>query len=443
MTTPRAPENAPAPQTAIVRAIALAGAATAVLLAPPVFTRHFAMGFLLDGQATALWLASGGLLAASIYLAVSRSPRRLDRAALFFALLVLLGAELGARFYVAHFSPAAQDRLAKLAQRTYPELMAYQGHPFLQFTGRPSRVVVGDRVLSDNSAFNNLGFLGQDFVPEKPPGVLRIAALGGSTTASGYPYFLEKILNAEDGFGTEPSAHRFEVLNFGQGWYSTAHSLVSFVLNVVEFSPDYVVLHHAWNDKTVRDAGDLFRADYSHALRSFREPDVPDRWLIRGSIWYRYLKHRLTPEPEWAFLDHATVTELGRRADKSWDDLSELRIYRRNLATILDLAGVRGIQAVLTTQPYSQNPAARDAHVAPHVRQCNTIVRELAEVYPQVLFVDLDRMMTGTLEELFLDLGHVDRDGRIFKAEAIARAIRASRGLDGDGSGATPPDPGD
>ncbi len=422
--SPTEANSAPAASgTAIVRLIGLAGALTSVLLSPPVFSSRFAMSFLLRRETTLLWLASGVLLATSIYIAIHRSPKRLDRAALFFACLLLSGAELAARFYVVHWNPVARERLARLAHRTYPELMAYQGHPFLQFTGTPSRQVVDDRVLGDLAAFNNFGFLGADFELAKPPGVVRVAALGGSTTASGYPAVMERILNAESATAGE----WFEVMNFGQGWYSSAHSLVNFVLNVVEFSPDYVVIHHAWNDKSVRDAGGHFRSDYSHALRHFRDPVIPDRMLIRASIWYRFVKHRLTREPEWAFLDHATVTDLGRRKNKIWDDVSELRIYRRNLATILDLARIRGIEVVLTTQPHSLNPEAGDAHVAPHIRQCNTIVRELAEAYPEAILVDLDRMMTGEMEEVFLDLAHVDGDGRRFKAEAIARVILGDR----------------
>ena len=424
MSASRKPGEVPLPGAPILRVIGLLGTVASILLSPPVFDALFAMSFLLATERAWLWLSSGVLLTVSIFINLGRSPKRLDRAALFFACLLLLGTELAARFYIVQWNPEARHRLAQLAHRTYPELMAYRGHPFLQFTGNPSHSVVEDRVLGNLSHFNNLGFLGNDFEAAKPPGVIRIAALGGSTTASGYPYVMEQILNTQAGEDA-----RFEVLNFGQGWYSSAHSLVNFVLNVADLAPDFVVIHHAWNDKSVRDAGDHFRSDYSHALQHFREPDIPDRFLIRASIWYRFLKHRLTREPEWAFLDHATVTDLGRRPNKSWDNLEELRFYRRNLATILDLAKIRGIQVILTTQPYSQNPDSRDAHVAPHIQQCNVIVKELASQYPAATLVDLDRMMTGNMEDVFLDLGHVDERGRRFKAEEIGKAILAARAL--------------
>ncbi|MEM7586679.1 MAG: GDSL-type esterase/lipase family protein, partial [Acidobacteriota bacterium] len=416
---PSEESSAPAALARIPPFIGTIGVLVSLLLAPPVFSRLFAMSFLLASEQRALWLGCGLLLAASILVAVNPSRRRLDLAAGLFALLVLLGLELGARFAVAQFQPEAKHRLAQLANRTYPELMAYTGHPFLQFTGNPSRRVVEDRVLGDLSSFNNLGFLGEDFVVAKPPGTVRIAALGGSTTASGYPYLMGLYLNEHEDRGDRT----FEVLNFGQGWYSTAHSLVNLVLNVLDLEPDVIVIHHAWNDKAVRDAGDQFRSDYSHALSSFQPPDIPDRHLIRASIWYRFFKHRITPQPDWAFLDRATVTELGRKPDKRYDNPEELRTYRRNLATMIDLAGLRGIRVVLTTQPRSQDPEAKDAAAAPHIDQCNAIVRELAAEYPNVIFVDLDREMTGVMEDVFLDLAHVDGVGRRVKAKAIGEAL--------------------
>ncbi len=400
-------------------AIGTLGALTSLLLAPPVFSRFFAMSFLLASETRTLWLGCGLLLTISLVVVFNRSRQRLNVAALLFAVLVMLIFELGGRLLITQTNPDAKLRLAKLANRTYPELMAYKGHPFLQFTGNPSRTVVEDQVLGELTSFNNWGFLGSDFVAAKAPGVIRIAALGGSTTASGYPYDMETYLNQHP----ERGDSSFEVLNFGQGWYSTAHTLVNLVLNVLDLDPDVIVIHHAWNDKTVRDAGAFFRTDYSHALSSFQVPNIPDRHLIRASIWYRAFKQYLTPKPSWAFLDNATVTDQGRKRGKSYDNLDELRTYRRNITIMVDLAQLRGIRVVLTTQPRSQDPDANDAAVAPHIDQCNNVMREIAASYPGVPFVDLDRLMTGVMEDVFLDLAHVDEEGRRVKAEAIGEAV--------------------
>src|SRR4030095_14123746 len=100
-------------------------------------------------------------------------------------------------------------------------------------------------VTENLSTFNNFGFVGRDFAYAKPPGVIRIAALGASTTADGYPAMLEEYLNALQ-------SNRFEVMNFGQGYWTSAHVLVNFVLNVIDFAPDYIVIHQAANDELAR-----------------------------------------------------------------------------------------------------------------------------------------------------------------------------------------------
>ncbi len=411
-------------QEKISRAIAGLGIAAALLTTPPLFTRLFAVSFLLRREILGLWILALVLLAISLVLGLRRSPRRLELAAIFFAALLLLGLELAARFAVVGWMPHAKLRLAQLANRTYPELMAYRGHPFLQFTGNPSVSVIEDRVLGNLTPFNNFGFPGDDFHYAKPAGVLRVAALGGSTTASGYPQMLEDFLSERGAAGVD----EFEVMNLGIGWYSSAHSLVNFVMNVVDFTPDYAILHHAWNDHQARNATSGFRGDYAHALKHFHEPEIPDRYLIRASIWYRFLKFRVFHEPGWAFLDNATVRTERPRSQPLWANLEELAPYRRNLTTIMDLAELRGIRAVLTTMPHSSDPTIRNAVYSPHIAQCNTVVRQLAAEYGErILFVDLDAMMSQPMAEVFTDVGHVSDEGRAFKAEQIGLAILADR----------------
>jgi hypothetical protein len=126
----------------------------------------------------------------------------------------------------------------------------------------------------------------------------------------------------------------------------------------------------------------------------FLEPPRPrDRHLIRASILYRFLKQKITKAPAWWYLSSAT--------------------------------------------------AFRDR---PEVEpKCNAIVRDLdAEHAGAVLFVDLDRSMTGTMNGVFRDLVHVNEEGRRFKAEAIGRAILADVGGAGSahnetGGGQNPP----
>ena len=165
-----------------MRKLTLAYAITiGVLLAPPIFDRGFSMLHLLDRERGWLWVASAAIVLAGLY---GRFGRWRSTAVAFvlFNLLVLTTVELGARSAVRHFFPQRQPELRQWSDMTYGDLFAYQGHPFLQFTGKPSAALRGNQALRNLSSFNNFGFLGGHFTYQKPSGVVRVAALGGSTT---------------------------------------------------------------------------------------------------------------------------------------------------------------------------------------------------------------------------------------------------------------------
>lgn len=337
--------------------------------------------------------------------------------------LVLTTTELVARLAIRRFDSHRQAELSRWSDATYNDLLAFQGHPFLQFTGRPSIAPRGRRGAEPpGSPFNNFGFIGRDFTYAKSPGVVRIATLGGSTTMDGYPATLETFLNRDDADARE----RYEVMNFGISYWTSAHSLVDFVLNVVDFRPDYVVVHDGWNDMKVRHAGPDFRGDYSHALKVFEPPSfVPDRYLVRTSVIYRRAKIWLG-RPDWAFLDNA----VERQRDKvgGFENLDELKPFRRNIETLVHVAHSQGMVVVLLTVPRSRDSRKPYFYDAEHLDQANAVLRALAAEHQRhILFVDLDRSMTGKMESHFTDLGHLDEEGRAYKAEQVACAIQAHR----------------
>ena len=223
----------------------------------------------------------------------------------------------------------------------------------------------------------------------------------------------------------DEDSYHFEAMNFGMGWYTSAHSVINFVLNVIDFSPDYVILHDGWNEGFVRNVpASEFRGDYAHALTYFHEPYIVDKYPIRVSVLYRYVKQRLTAEPDWVFLDTAILKKI-KRTELEWKNLNELNPYRRNIKTIVDLANLRGIRVVLSTQPHSTDPQVLSKYDgAVHMDQANNIVREVYKEYQDnVLFVDLDVLMTGKMNKVFEDLGHMDVDGTKFQAEQFGKVI--------------------
>ena len=394
-----------------------------LLIAPPIFERFFAMLYLFQGERVILWIASVLLMSISLYGFFGRLRRPWVYFVLF-NLLVLISVELGARSAVKLFFPNKEVSLARRAAWTYDELRKMTGHPFLQFNGIPSRTGEiyrvlkpggrGDEVTENLSTFNNFGFVGRDFAYAKPPGVIRIAALGASTTADGYPAMLEEYLNAR----VAAQSNRFEVMNFGVGYWTSAHVLVNFVLNVIDFAPDYIIIHQAANDEHARAPEAEFRGDYSHYLKVFQPPRIWDRYILRASVPYRALKFYLNPNPEWMFVEAAS--QIRRKEPQRAENARELGVFRRNIETIIDVANARQIKVVLTTMPH-----ATDERYSPlnGIDQFNEVLRSIAANHDRLLFVDLDKLMTGKDNQLFRDAVHVNDNGNRMKAEYVGQRI--------------------
>jgi hypothetical protein len=393
-----------------------------LLIAPPIFERFFAMLYLFQGERVILWIASLLLMSISLYGFFGRLRPTWVYFVLF-NLLVLISVELGVRSAVKLFFPNKEVSLARRAAWTYDEFRKMTGHPFLQFNGIPSRtgeiyrvVKPGDRgneVTGNLSTFNNFGFVGRDFAYAKPPEVIRIAALGASTTADGYPAMLEEYLNAR----VAAQSNRFEVMNFGQGYWTSAHVLVNFVLNVIDFSPDYIIIHQAANDEHARASEAEFRGDYSHYLKVFKPPRIVDRYILRVSVPYRALKFYLNPNPEWMFVEAAS--QIRRKVPQRPLNARELGVFRRNIETIIDVASARQIKVVLTTMPHATDERYRHHYID----QLNEVLRSIAANHERLLFVDLDKLMTGKDNHLFLDPVHVNDAGKRMKAEYLGKCI--------------------
>src|SRR5881394_37796 len=369
-----------------------------LLIAPPIFERFFAMLYLFRGEKVILWIASVLLMSISLYSFFGRL-RPTWAYFVLFNLLFLISVELGARSAVKLFFPNKEVSLARRAAWTYDELRRMTGHPFLQFNGVPSRTGEiyrvlkpggrGDEETENLSTFNNFGFVGRDFAYAKPPGVIRIAALGASTTADGYPAMLEEYINAT----VAAQSNRFEVMNFGQGYWTSAHVLVNFVLNV----PDFIIIHQAANDEHARASEAEFRGDYSHYLKVFQPPRIIDKYILRVSVPYRALKFYLNPNPEWMFVEAAS--QIRRKEPQRALNARELGVFRRNIETIIDVASARQIKVVLTTMPHSTDERYSHLKKTPdsdfdrphHIDQLNEVLRSIAANHDRLLFVDLDK----------------------------------------------------
>ena len=388
--------------------VALLMAAAGVSLLPPVFGRLLTLEDV--GAGPGAWLPGCGLLLLALAVVILR--RRIPPAllALLLGILLMLGAELGLRAYtVTAFPPMTREEMARAYTALFQDRQGrdFVAHPFLHYTGVPNR-----------EGFGPNGFLSPMPAYSRTPGVTRVACLGGSTTANGYPGELQKYLNRK----AAPARH--EVLNFGLSGYSSVHSLVNLVLNVTDFKPDYLVIHHGWNDQGTCEVR-CARGDYSHKYlpKIFRRLSAGEKLLIRVSYIYRALVlHRVN---DW-FEPIEAMEE--REYGPCKEDLCQLGgrfyHYRRNLETMIIVARGRGMVPVLATMPHATRAPDEQRHRLPRFKEANEVMRQVAAAHPgQALLVDLDAMMTGKMEQLFTDLGHMELAGQQFKAQAIGQAI--------------------
>jgi lysophospholipase L1-like esterase len=141
---------------------------------------------------------------------------------------------------------------------------------------RAALVAGGERFVV---AINSRGFRTHEFAVPKPPGLVRVVCIGGSTTVAGrtndetYPAHLESMLRAR-----HPGL-AIEVLNLGVSGVTTEHWLDG-IDRVLAFEPDVIVQYQGINDIAWRH---LPRFASAHPLR---------RWAYQS-----LLAERLFPFP--------------------------------------------------------------------------------------------------------------------------------------------------
>ncbi len=237
---------------------------------------------------------------------------------------------------------------------------------------------------------------------------------------------MEQYLNSRQGM----DSIRFEVLNFGMSGYTSAQSLINFVLKVIDYSPDYVVFHHAWNDRMCGDKDSFrsvnFRSDYSHIFKPFARPLLVDSFLIRTSIIYRELKDLVNPYVGPTHFLKATHRQGAEEylPPKKYPSINNLQTYWRNVRTVIDVAKARHIFPVMTTQPHSTDPQISRYNDVWFIAAANETMRKGVNDYnEEVIFIDLDKEITGKRNDIFKDLCHMSREGRQLKAELIGKQI--------------------
>lgn len=263
-------------------------------------------------------------------------------------------------------------------------------------------------------ATNSLGFRDREFAPNKPPGAIRILALGDSATVglgvpepeNTWPKQLEARLRRA---GLANAA----VLNLGVGGYDPEQEAELLRARGLALEPDLVLVLVTLNDLDTGVDGGVYEA----LLRARTHLDAPRPdpigRLLRHSRLAFFTEHRL----------RALVGERGPRRSRAreipGDPLSA------GLARLRDLQQAHGFRLLVFLLPGLDGPYDRYAHHALHRR-----MQAIAAAAGGIEWIDLLDGLAGVSRNLRLlsfDGLHPNRAGQAAVAELVFRHLRARR----------------
>lgn len=184
-----------------------------------------------------------------------------------------------------------------------------RSHPYMLYVNQPGWERFG------TIQFNSMGYRGEEISLEPDPGVIRILAIGGSTTV-GYPHVekpdqawparLESILEKE-------TKTKIEVINAGLASGTSAELLAHYMFRNRYLKPDIVVIHTGGNDSGALMFKD-YNPEYTHYVEGWTANPLSlrfgERVLLKSSIIKVFYS--------WWLKDASIQNILGKRL---WFDL--------------------------------------------------------------------------------------------------------------------------
>lgn len=210
-----------------------------------------------------------------------------------------------------------------------------------------------------------------NFPIKKNPRTYRILCLGGSTTLmpaeANYPNILGRILkNRFPGLN-------IEIINAGQDWFTTKHSLISYVTYYRQWDPDLIIEMHGINDmcrsfSPPRFAIGGYNGQWSHfygpALQGVLQYPAPSLEKIAYDR-FRYLARELLRYWYGGFLFEMISREhIPQAKDYPIQDFVSLGMFKKYLIWTIHIARSNNAKMILVTQPvlYKEIMGSDEAH---------------------------------------------------------------------------------
>jgi lysophospholipase L1-like esterase len=335
--------------------------------------------------------------------------------------------EIGARLWLNYLATPDQYDRYVLFTSIDPKELAWTPHQYLVYYPTPN-------YRKGLTSHNSLGYRNDEFSLEKPSGVYRIVALGGSSTydvsiqdnAATFTAQLERLLREDYGY------RNVQVINAGVPGYNSWEILVNLEFRVLDLDPDLIIIYENTNDVHARMVEpSAYRGDDSGRRQPWQVPPVP---LWEHSAVLRILS-RMTNFTRQVSVDDFTSSPTFL----SWpyeyrlseNDISPAKIleknppvyFQRNLENMIAIAKEHGIELLFATwahSPYLNDYASQD-YYQQGFQENNEVVKEVANSHHIPIF-DFAAVMPQDAE-YWADGRHVNEAGALEKAILFAEFI--------------------
>ncbi len=348
---------------------------------------------------------------------------------LFSTFLTFLLLEIMARVWLNFLAtPDQYDRFVLFTSLEAGEY-AWTPHPYLAYSPTPN-------FQKGLTSHNSLGYRNDEFPLEKPDGVYRIVALGGSSTydvsikdnSETFTAQLEKLLNEEYGYTN------VQVINAGVPGYNSWEILVNLEFRVLDLDPDLVIIYEGTNDvhaRLVQPAA--YRGDDSGRRQAWQPPHVA---LWERSAMLRILSRAMNFTRQVSvddFVSAPTYVSWPFESRLIENDLDPAEIlkknppiyFRRNLENMIAIAKEHDVQILFSTWAHSPylNDYASQGYYQQAFRENNEVVKEVAMSHDIPLFHFASVMPQEAI--YWADGRHINEAGALVKARLFAEFIDA------------------
>lgn len=338
--------------------------------------------------------------------------------------VVEVAASLYYFFAVPQQSRALLEPLLGVGGPERLDLLRYSPHPYLNYVFNSEY-----RAADGFKPYNSRGFRAPEW-KAKPPGTVRVVAVGGSTTygifsrdgGNIWPAFLESGLNT-------PGSPAVEVVNLGVTGYTLFEMLGVATMLLPELEPDVVLISAGVNDAFAACYPGEGGPDNTAFRYSWRVRPLPRvaREGMRWSYTLRVLGYLTLSLQDYVPGDLMTAMQFPHPGDaESLRNAAAAsgKYFARNLETVVTLVRRMGAEPVVFTQPLNRDWERADAPFIRGVigahRLYNDIIRDAGR-RAGIAVVDLAAALRAP--ELFVDAVHPNLSGERLAARLIAPVV--------------------